>query len=461
MRNTLDPRPKAYSQEDITQLRSLVSDFRGSPKLQYLPIPTLAFTTWSRNTPTFRKSNKMQLVNSKKLPRIEELGDESEGVQLIATEPEDMWHANNLIAVGDLLRAYTFRKITIESSTGSSRHERKAAMLTIRVTSTFFDPAGSYLHVSGRVAAENSVASVGQYHTIDLELHRPFELWKKHGWDSVATRTLQEALNQDKDGAIAAVVMDEGSANICLITNFQTLLKQRVSASGSRSSGKAGSSKEERATKRFHDTVLSTLQRAIDFSQPRPLLLASPGFVAANFRQYMIEEGTRLGDKNLVSIAKDATLTHSSSGDVHSLNEVLKNKEVVALMKEKKSASDTRYMDELHSRMRKGDGRAWYGVKPVEKAVMEGAVGRGGGVLLINNDLFRSQEIAIRKRYVALVDKVKDDGGDVRVLSSDHQSGKALEGLGGIAAILTYPIFDLDEDEDEEQVVVDEETVII
>lgn len=402
----------------------------------------------------------MQLVNAKKIHRIENLGEES--VQLVATEPEDMWHANNLIAIDDILRAHAIRKVTKESTTGSSHTERVHTDLTIQVTSTFFDPAGSSLHVSGRVVSENAFVSAGKYHTLDLELNRPFTLWKKYGWDSVATQTLKDALNQDRDGAIAAVVMDEGSANICLITDFQTLLKQRVSGSSSRGGNKAGSSKEEKATKRFFEKVLATLLRAIDFSQPRALLLASPGFVAANFRQYILEEGTRVSDKSLVNLAKNVTLTHSSSGDVHALNEVLKNREVVALMKQKKSASETKYLDELNDRMRKGDGRAWYGVKPVDKAVTEGAVGRGGGVLLVNNNLFRSQDIATRKRYVALVDKVKDDGGDVRVLSSDHQSGKALEGLGGIAAILTYPIFDLDEDdEDEAGMVVDTETTII
>jgi protein pelota len=59
--------------------------------------------------------------------------------------------------------------------------------------------------------------------------------------------------------------------------------------------------------------------------------------------------------------------------------------------------------------------------------------------------LFRSQDIATRRRWVKVVDDVKAEGGEVRVLSSMHESGKRLEGLGGIAAILTYPIEDLDE----------------
>lgn len=388
----------------------------------------------------------MQLVNAKKIPRIEDLGED--GVQLVATEPEDMWHANNLIAVDDIVRGHAIRKVSKESATGSSATERIHTDLTITVTSTFFDPVASALHVSGRVVSSNAWVSAGQYHTLDLELNRPFTLWKKHGWDSVALQTLRDALDQDRDGAIAAVVMEEGMANICLITDFQTLVRQRVATH--KSNSKHGSSKEDKATRQFFEKTLATLLRAIDFSQPRPLLLASPGYVAQQFKQYIAEEGTRTADKKLIGLAKNVTITHSSSGNVHSLNEVLKNREVLALMKERKSTSETKFIDELCERLHTDDGRAWYGIKPVAKAVAEGAVGRGGGVLLINNDLFRSQDIATRKRYVALVDKVKEDGGEARVLSSDHESGKRLEGMGGVAAILTYPIFDLDESDDED-----------
>lgn len=66
----------------------------------------------------------------------------------------------------------------------------------------------------------------------------------------------------------------------------------------------------------------------------------------------------------------------------------------------------------------------------------------------------------MRRRWVRLVDRVRDvEGGEVRVLSSEHESGKRLDGLGGIAAILTFPLEDLDDDvvEEEEDGVIDEE----
>lgn len=391
----------------------------------------------------------MQLVKNKSAQRLDAtVGDGSQSVTLLPIEPEDMWHANNLISPEDVIRAHAVRKVTTESKTGSTQSERVHTDLVIRVTSTFFDAAASQLHVSGTVIVENSFVNIGQYHTLDLELNRPFTLWKSHGWDSVAQETLEEALKQDKEGAVAAVVMQEGFANICLITEYRTILKQRVESTIPKK--RSASSDQSSGMKRFYDKVLATLLRNVDFGTPRPLLLASPGFVAGDFKKFIQEEATRKGDKTMMSIAKEATVVHSSSGHLHSLNEILKSPEVLATMKEMKFSKETRAMDELFERIRKDDGRAWYGISTVEKAINEGAVGRGGGVLLVNNSLFRSLDIATRKKYVALVDKVREDGGDARILSSDHESGQRLDALGGIAAILTYPIHNLDEDDEED-----------
>jgi protein pelota len=289
---------------------------------------------------------------------------------------------------------------------------------------------------------------VGAYHTLDLELHRNFTLAKNEGWDSVSLDVVREAIKTDKEGTVPAVVMQEGLANICLITEHQTLLKQRVETAIPRKrAGRAGD--HDKALLKFFRTTLDTLMRHVDITQPRPLLLASPGFTAAAFQKYIIDEATRTGNKSILGNKSNFVVIHSSSGHLHSLNEVLKSPEVLAKLKDTKYAKETRLMDDFMAMLRKDSGRAWYGHSEVEKAVDHGAVGRGGGVLLISNSLFRSQDIDTRKRWVTLVDKVKEAGGDARILSSDHESGKRLEGLGNIAAILTFPLDDLDEDDEE------------
>ncbi|KAK2627919.1 hypothetical protein QTJ16_002565 [Diplocarpon rosae] len=376
--------------------------------------------------------------------------DGSGTVTLFPEEPEDMWHAYNLIAPTDLLRASAIRRVTNESSTGSTSSVRVHITLLIRVTSIDFDPQAGQLHVSGQVAEENKHVKVGAFHTLDLELQRNFTLEKSDGWDSVALDVVREAVKQDKEGVVPAVVMQEGMANICLITEHQTVLKQRVETGIPRKrSGRAAD--HDKGLVKFYENTLETLKRHVDITQPRPLLLASPGFTAAGFLQYILEEATRKAEKAVLANKGNFLVIHSSSGHLHSLNEVLKSPEVLAKLKNTKYARETRFMDEFMAMLRKDDGRAWYGPREVEHAVAKGAVGRGGGVLLINNSLFRSQEVGTRKRWVTLVDKVKGDGGDARILSSDHESGKRLDGLGGIAAILTFPVEDWDDGSDEDE----------
>lgn len=191
--------------------------------------------------------------------------------------------------------------------------------------------------------------------------------------------------------------------------------------------------------------------RQIDLAESKPILLASPGFTASSFQNFVNETAISTGNKQLMAQKANFIVVHSSSGHLHSLNEILKSPEVLARLKDTKYARETRLMDDFFTLLRKDDGRAWYGPKEVETAVEKGAVGRGGGVLFISNALFRSQEIGVRRRWVSVVDRVRDiEGGEVRVLSSDHESGKRLEGLGGIAAILTFPIDDMEDDDESE-----------
>lgn len=195
---------------------------------------------------------------------------------------------------------------------------------------------------------------------------------------------------------------------------------------------------------------MDTLIRQIDLNESKPILLASPGFTAAAFLKYILETATRTADKILLGQRPNFIVVHSSSGHLHSLNEVLESPKVLAALKDTKYARETRLMNDFLTMLRKDDGRAWYGPREVERAAEKGAIGKGGGVLLISDALFRAQDVAVRRRWVALVDKIRDvEGGEVRILSSEHESGKRLDGLGGIAAILTYPLEDLDEDDDE------------
>ncbi|KAF3484088.1 translation release factor eRF1 [Arthroderma uncinatum] len=410
----------------------------------------------------------------------------SGSVTLYPEEPEDMWHAYNLIRPNDLLKASAIRRVTTTATTGTTTSSRVHMNLQIRVKSLDFDIQSCQLHVSGQIVVETPYTKIGQHHTLDLELQRNFTLEKEvegtalpgdgpstgtsaGGWDSMAIEMLKDAVDEGgkRRAEAVAVVMQEGLANICFIGQYQTVLKQKVELTIPRK--RQGGSDHDKSLSKFYQLTLDNLLRLIEFNSAtgssvvttptsgsgsdtaaKPILLASPGFTAAGFQKH-IQSVANTTTPSLKPLLQSLVVVHSSSGHIHSLNEVLQSPAVQARLANTKYARETALMDTFYTHLRKDTNKATYGPGEVESAVDQGAVGRGGGVLLISNRLFRAPNVRERQRWVALVDRVRDvEGGEVRVLSSDHESGRRLDGLGGVAAILTFPIEDNDEEHDEE-----------
>lgn len=68
---------------------------------------------------------------------------------------------------------------------------------------------------------------MGAYHTLDLELNRKFTL-QKALWDSVALERVEMACDPAANADVAAVVMQEGLAHVCLITPSMTLVRSKI-----------------------------------------------------------------------------------------------------------------------------------------------------------------------------------------------------------------------------------------
>lgn len=73
---------------------------------------------------------------------------------------------------------------------------------------------------------------------------------------------------------------------------------------------------------------------------------------------------------------------------------------------------------------------------------------------MVNSVFFKSMDVVEWQKYVVFVDKVREDGGDVRLFSSDYESGQWLDVLGGICVFLIYLLYDFDEEDEEEDVLV-------
>lgn len=323
---------------------------------------------------------------------------------------EDMWHAYNLIQQGDQVRATAVRRIVNESSTGSTESHRIKLNLTIRVDKVVFSAASTgansasgldspatgsagevaALHLSGPVTSESPHVKQGAFHTLDLELNREFTLIKAEGeWDSVNQERVEEATQLGGSGQaeVGAIVAGDGVANICLITQHTTLVRQRIDVPVPKKRRGGGTALgAEKATSKFHQQIYSAIIRHFDFDQLKCVIIASPGFVKESIMNYIMEEAQRTGNKAILQAKSRFMLLHSTSHHVHALSNLLSSPEVSARLKDTKFAREGQTLERFNRMLATDELRAWYGEDHVCKAAERGAV----GTMLISDALFRS-----------------------------------------------------------------------
>ncbi|KAI8079940.1 pelota [Halteromyces radiatus] len=368
--------------------------------------------------------------------------DESGSVTLLPEELEDMWHVYNLIAKDDMIKATTIRRLQSESSTGSTSSQRIRLTLTITVETVDFDPQVGLLRINGRVSSENAHVKMGSYHTIDLELNRNFTLLKPK-WDVIALERVEDACDVTKNAEVVAIVCQEGLANLCFLTQHMTVVKQRIEMPIPRKR-KGSVTNHEKGLTRFYDQIYQALIRTVDLSFIKAIILASPGFVKDQLYDYIFDQAVKTDNKALFENKYKFIQIHSSSGHKHALNEVMQDPAILARLADTKAAREVQALDAFYQMLNTDADRAFYGYDHVAKAHERGAI----GTLLVTDELFRSADMDTRKKYVTLVEQVREAGGKVFVFSSLHVSGEQLNQLTGVAAILTFPLPDIEDDED-------------
>ncbi|XP_057471701.1 protein PELOTA 1 [Actinidia eriantha] len=360
-------------------------------------------------------------------------------VKMVAEESEDLWLAYNLISEGDSVLAVTVRKVLREAASGARDAERVKLKLEIKVEAVDYDKEGSVLRIRGKNILENEYVKIGAFHTLEVELCRPFVL-RKEVWDSLALDVLHQASDPTASADLAVVLMQEGLAHILLIGKSVTTTRSRIEASIPRKHGPAIAG-YDKALNKFFENVTQAFLKHVDFNVVRCAVIASPGFTKDQFHRHLLLEAERRQLRAIIENKSRIILVHTTSGYKHSLREVLDAPSVMDMIKDTKAAQEVRALKDFFTMLSNDPARACYGPKHVEVAHERMAI----QTLLITDELFRSSDVATREKYVNFVNSVKHSGGTALVFSSMHVSGEQLAQLTGIAAILRFPLPDLED----------------
>ncbi len=326
-------------------------------------------------------------------------------IKLIPENLDDLWHLKFIIEPGDVVFAWT-KRIRESSDKLRSDKEKVTVRLGIEVEKVEFHKFANRLRITGRIVA--GVEDSG-YHTINVPVGKEISLIKEK-WKEEQLRRLREAEEASKRPEVVIVTIEEGEAVIGAVRQWgvEEVAEIRMSY------GKESSARVE-----FFHEVVRQLEN-LDF---RYLVVAGPGFTKDDFVRFLKEQKL---DWNVVTC-------DASSIGTRGFLEVLKRGVLGRIVGEMRLAEEAEYIDILMERIAKGNKVA-YGLEEVKRAYDYGAI----DVLLIADEFLR------RQRESWNVDDFMKDveamRGKVVIMSTEFEPGQRLMALGGIAALLRFPI---------------------
>lgn len=332
---------------------------------------------------------------------------------------DDLWYLNQIVEKSDLIKGKTLRKIKIgEETQRKQKVEKKAVFLLIEVEKLEFSKTSNVLRISGIVKQGPEDVPLGSYHTFNIGENTIIEITKQK-WLKFQLDKLKES-SKELSSKILICVHDREEAYFALMKKYGYQMLVDIKGNVAK---KADAKQVE---SNFYKEILRQLEDYNERYNLNKIIIASPAF----WKEELTKE-----IKNEELKSKIILATCSSVGE-NAINEVIKRPETSEALKQDRIAKEYKLVEELFAEISK-NSLASYGLKETRNAAEAGAV----KYLLITDTFIQKKRMEERYDEIEYVMKTVDSAkGEITIISSEHEAGKKLDGLGGIAAILRYKI---------------------
>lgn len=332
---------------------------------------------------------------------------------------DDLWYLNTIIDSNDLVSSITFRKIKLGGEDERKTQViKKKVYVTIKVEKVEFHKYSDILRVSGTIFEGPEDIPHGSYHTINVEINTELKItkenWLKYQKDKLTESTKIESTN------ILAVAFDREEAYVFKITRqgheFVTSIKGQV----------AKKNFEQQSTN-FYEEIIQLAKSYDDRENYFRIIMASPAFYNDELQKNL--KDNKLGQKIVMG-------TISSVNKI-SINEIMQRPELENILQKDHTSKEIKLVQELLTNISKNE-KYVYSFKESKGAAELGAIDK----LLVTDNLIHKYRVEEKFNELESVMKTADQmGAEVHIIQSEHEGGKKLDGLGGIAAILRYNVW--------------------
>lgn len=346
--------------------------------------------------------------------------DKKDGIiELLPEILDDLWHLSHIIQVGDTITSKTTRRI--QDTTGdkirSDRGVKKTFTLDVKIETISFHMFTGKLRLTGIITkGPEDLIPIGSHHTIEAKLNTPIKIIKDN-WDKWSLKRINQAIESSKKLSAIIICIEDNTADIGLIRQYGVEYYGPILGN---ISGKRNLDKNRGKTVReFYNTIIETIER---FNNISTYIIAGPGFYKNDFLKFLQEKHKDL--------SKKAMLENTGTGGRTGIQEILKKGVIEKLTTENRIGFEISQLNKAFEEMSKQNPKVVYGVEEVKQAANLGAVDK----LLILDTIIREKD------FESTMDLVENMSGKVTVISSEHEGGEQLKGLGGAIAWLRYSI---------------------
>lgn len=338
-------------------------------------------------------------------------------IELFPETLDDLWHISHLIEPDDLVSSRTTRRL--QDTTGerlrSDRGIKKTFFMGIRVENINFHSYTGKLRAMGIIEkGPEDLIPLGAHHTLDIKLKQPIKIQKER-WTRWHRKRIKEAIESSKRPKALVLVIEDDIAEMGILRQYGVDYFGPIV--GGISGKRVLQKNRQQVINDFYQEIFRTIN---SFEGIEGIIIAGPGFGKNDFYHYLTQKNSDL--------AKISRLESTGSGGRNGIREVLKKGILEEMATEGRIAQEMRIMNRVLEEIGKTSNLVTYGKKEVSKASETGAIEQ----LLVIDQLIRERDIE------KIMDLTENLGGKVMVLSSEHEGGKQLSALGGIAALLRY-----------------------
>ena len=346
-------------------------------------------------------------------------------VKVVPKALDDLWHLYNIIYKDDLVYARTTRESKTDAEySRPQKGKRISVSLSIRVEEVAWDRSLNRLRVHGKIhEAPEDIAGRGTHHTLNIAVNKPITIvknkWLKHQIDRLERATRFESP--------PIIVLSIDSEEYCIAMIRQYGLDVRVEGKA-RLPGKSEAEKRSEALQRYFREASNAL-REVWLSIRCSIVIIGVGFVKNQFANYVKSEALDVA-QSLVDVKG------VNSSGVAGIKEALRSGVLDKTLKHVRIAEEAKFVEEVLARLGGEKGNVTYGLEQVEKADLVGAVETFLVADLTMRDAPNEKRLVLEK----LMKEVEEKGGKIVVVSVEHEAGQKLLALGGVAALLRFPV---------------------